>query len=101
MNKSLMLSTALLLAVVGNGFASSQPVNLGKAGTFVILSKTGITDVPASAVKGDVGTSPITGAALLLKCTEVTGTVYTVDAAGPLPCRVTDATLLTAAIGDM
>ena len=77
------------------------PVNLGAAGTFAILSKTGITDVYASAITGDVGTSPITGAALLLRCGEVSGTVFTVDAAGPLPCTVTDATFLTGAIGDM
>ena len=100
MIKGMMFSTASLLVVCGIGFASSQPVNLGKAGTFVILTKTGITDVHPSEVKGDVGVSPITGAALLLRCTEVTGKVYTVDAAGPLPCKVTDATLLTAAIGD-
>ena len=46
------------------------------------------------AITGDVGASPITGAAIGLTCTEVTGTIYTVDAAGPLPCRVTDATRL-------
>jgi hypothetical protein len=79
----------------------SSAVNLGSAGTFAILSKTGITDVYASAVTGDVGTSPITGAALLLSCGEVSGTVYVVDAAGPLPCAVNDATSLTAAVGDM
>jgi hypothetical protein len=101
MTKRLMLSMAVVLVVCGSAFASSQPVNLGSAGTFVILTKTGITDVHASAVKGDVGTSPITGAALLLTCTEVTGKVYTVDAAGPLPCKVTDGTKLTSAIGDM
>ena len=76
------------------------PVRLGTAGTFAILSKTGITDVYASAVKGDVGTSPITGAALLLSCGEVTGRVFVVDAAGP-PCAINDATTLTAAVGDM
>ena len=76
-------------------------VDLGVAGDFVILSKTGITDVYKSTVTGDVGTSPITGAALLLTCAEVAGTIYTVDAAGPLPCRVTNATRLTTAIGDM
>ena len=54
-------------------------VNLRLAGSFVILSKTGITDVYASAVVGNVGTSPITGAALLLACNEVAGTIYTVD----------------------
>ena len=78
-----------------------KPVNLGLAGTFTILSKTGITNVYPSAIVGDVGTSPITGAALLLTCGEVLGDVYTVDAAGPLPCSVTDAKLLRSAVGDM
>ena len=75
-------------------------VNLGLAGGFVILSKTGITDVYASAIVGDVGTSPITGAALLLACDEVAGTIYTVNAAGPA-CKVINPAFLTAAIGDM
>jgi hypothetical protein len=76
-------------------------VNLGVAGNFVILSKTGITDVYKSAIIGNIGTSPITGAALLVKCTEVAGTIYTVDAAGPLPCRITSASMLTTAVADM
>ena len=76
-------------------------INLGVAGDFVILSKSGITDVFKSTITGDVGTSPITGAALLLTCPEVSGTIYTVDAAGPLPCRVTNATRLTTAVLDM
>jgi len=82
-------------------YAPQAPVNLGSAGDFTVLSKTGITNVRATAIVGNVGTSPITGAALLLECDEVTGYIYTVDAAGPLPCRVTDATRLTAAVGDM
>lgn len=86
-------------------FSSQQgllaPVNLGLAGKFVILSKTGITDVSKSAITGDVGSSPITGAAILVSCSEVTGTIYSVDAAGPLPCRVTDASRLTTAISNM
>ncbi len=106
MMKALTYSMALLLVVGASASASAggigpAPVDLGTAGTFAILSKTGITDVYASAVKGNVGTSPITGAALLLTCGEVRGQVFTVDAAGPLPCAVNDATLLTAAVGDM
>ena len=82
-------------------FTALQPVNLGTAGTFAILTKSGITDVYASSINGNVGASPITGAAIHLTCPEVmTGTVYSVDAAGP-PCKVKDPTLLTAAIGDM
>jgi Ice-binding-like len=81
--------------------AALVKVYLGVAGKYVILSKSGITDVYPSAVTGDVGTSPITGAAIHLTCTEVTGTIYSVNAAGPLPCRVTNATRLTNAVGDM
>ena len=80
---------------------SLATVNLGLAGQFTILSKSGITDVYPSAILGDVGTSPITGAANLLSCTEVTGNVYSVDAAGPMPCRLTNASRLTTAVGDM
>jgi hypothetical protein len=78
-----------------------DPVNLGMAGSFAILTKTGVTDVYASAINGDVGASPITGAAIGLSCPEVmTGVIYSVDAAGP-PCEVTNATLLTSAVSDM
>jgi hypothetical protein len=76
-------------------------VELGTAKDFAILSKSGITNVPPSAITGNVGTSPITGAALLLTCPQVSGTIYSVDAAGPLACRVTDAPGLGIAVGDM
>jgi len=70
------------------------PVNLGMAGYFVILTKTGVTDVYKSTITGDVGSSPITGAAILVTCPEVAGTIYSVDPAGPKPCRVTNASRL-------
>lgn len=76
-------------------------VDLGVAGNFVILSKSGITNVYKSTITGDVGSSPITGAAILVTCAEVSGTIYSVDAAGPLPCRVTNATRLTTAVSNM
>jgi len=78
------------------------PVSLGLAGGFAILTKSGITDVFPSAINGSVGASPITGAAIHLTCAEMmTGGVYSVNAAGPLPCRVTAPNLLTVAVGDM
>lgn len=88
--------TGASTGVAGHGPAS---VNLGAAGNFAILAQSEITNVPTSAVTGNVGLSPATGAGIGLTCAQVTGTIYSVDAAGPLPCRVTDATLLTAAIG--
>lgn len=97
---------AVVLAAATFGTASAAmagqaPVDLGAAGTFAILSKTGVTDVYASAVTGNVGSSPITGAAILLACTEVSGMIFSVDAAGPLPCTVNAAPYLTLAVLDM
>ncbi|MGP1679858.1 MAG: ice-binding family protein [Burkholderiales bacterium] len=76
------------------------PVLLGTAKNFVILTKAGITDVPSSAITGNIGTSPISGAAIGVTCAEVTGTIYSVDAAGPA-CIVTNDTLLTTAVSDL
>jgi hypothetical protein len=104
MAKRMMWSTAFLLVASTSAFAAGPgpaPVNLRSAGDFVILTKSGITDVPTSAVTGDVGTSPITGAADLLTCTEVTGIVVSVDPAGPAPCSMKNPTRLTAAVLDM
>ena len=96
----LMAALLALLSSASPGMAGLVPVDLGSAGDFVILSKSGITDVYASAVVGNVGTSPITGAALHLACNEVLGTIYTVDAAGPA-CKVIDPAFLTTAVSDM
>jgi hypothetical protein len=79
--------------------AGPSPVKLGNAAFFTILSETGITDVYASAVTGNVGTSPITGAANHLSCNEVTGRIFSVDAAGPSPCSVAKASVLTKSVG--
>jgi Ice-binding-like len=109
--KSLSIIPIAILSVLAVGTTGATaasvplsiqaPVSLASAGDFTILSKSGITDVRTSSVVGNVGASPITGAALHLLCTEVTGTIYTADAAGPLPCSVKDPTRLTAAVGDL
>lgn len=83
------------------------PVDLGSAGTYVILAKSAISNVPTSAITGDLGISPaaatfITGFALTLPAAsafatsaQVTGNVYAPGYAAPT------ATNLTTAIGDM
>ncbi len=99
-----ILSAFVLAGLVSGPAAyagNPVPVNLRNAGKFVILSKSGIADVPASMVTGNVGTSPITGAADHLSCTEVTGRVISVDAAGPSPCSTARPAMLTRAILDM
>ena len=107
-----LLGALLAVGIIGvgsigvGGAVAAEPtpraaVELGEAGTFAILSKSGITDVYASAVSGNVGASPISGAAIHLTCPEVTnGTIYSVDAEGP-SCIVTDATYLTEAVSDL
>ena len=67
---------------VGGAGVGPSPVNLGGAGTFAILTKSGITNVPASAITGNIGSSPITSAAMdNVSCSEISGTIYGVDAA--------------------
>ncbi|MEK7585236.1 MAG: ice-binding family protein [Patescibacteria group bacterium] len=59
-------------------------VNLLSAGNFTILSKTGITNTGShtSVVTGNIGSSPITAAAMnTVFCSEVSGTIYGTDAA--------------------
>lgn len=113
--KTLVIGT-LLMGAISTGCAKGDPingnanvksatpqntVNLGSAADYAILSKTGVTDVYPSVVTGNVGASPITGAAIHLTCTEVSGSIFSVDAAGPLPCVLTNASGLTTAVGDM
>jgi hypothetical protein len=88
-------------AGTGAGGAGRGPasVNLGAAGSFVILAESAITNVPTSAVTGNVGLSPATGAGIGLTCAQVTGVINDVDSTGPLPCTVMNAVGLTAAIG--
>jgi hypothetical protein len=81
--------------------AGTSPVNLRSAYFFVVLSETGITDVATSHVVGNVGTSPITGAADLLTCNQVRGKIYSVDATGPAPCSKARAATLGQAVLDM
>lgn len=77
--------------------AGPTRIPLGTAASFAILAGDEVTNVPTSAITGDVGLSPATGAAITgLTCAEVDGTIYTIDAAGPL-CRDEDAGLLTTA----
>jgi hypothetical protein len=98
---SAILLAATMLAGQAAQAAGTARVNLGGAAYFVILTETGISDVSASAITGNVGTSPITGAADLLSCSEVTGHILSVDAAGPAPCSHAKAAPLSRSIGAM
>jgi hypothetical protein len=96
-----VLGLALLLPLAFVSAASSSApvtVPLGVAEPFAVLGGAGISDVPTSVINGDVGVSPGPGTSITgLTCAEVTGTTSSVDASGPLPCRVTNPGMLTTA----
>jgi hypothetical protein len=80
-----------------------QPVNLGTAGNFVILAKSGVSTTGVSAITGDMGVSPaaaslITGFGLIADSTNVfsisslvTGKIYASNYAAPTPANMTTA----------
>ena len=86
---------------------NATSVNLGTAGSYAILAKSGVSTVPTSAITGNVGLSPaaasyITGFSLTSDSTnvfstspQVTGQLFASDYAVPTPSN------LTTAVGDM
>jgi hypothetical protein len=78
-------------------------VDLGLAGSYVILAESGISTVPTSTITGNLGVSPaaasyITGFSLTADATkafstspQVTGKVYAADYATPTPSKMTTA----------
>ncbi len=89
----------------GGGGLAPGAVDLGTAGNYTILAKTGITNVPTSAITGDMGVSPvthtaITGFSLVLDgggqfstSAQVTGDIFAADYAAPTPATLTQAVL--------
>ena len=83
--------------------ADRAPINLGSAGNFVILTKTGISTTGTTSIVGDIGVSPvdstaITGFGLLRDSSNtfstsplVTGKVYAADYTAPTPSNMTTA----------
>lgn len=81
-NKYFVVKAFTIISIVFFLFGSANifaawptTLNLLWAEGFAILSKTQITDVPASIITGNVWASPITGASIHLTCPEVTWTL--------------------------
>lgn len=102
-----MLVLTLMTPVAALAQSSPAPVDLGTAGNFVVLAKSGISTTGTTAIVGDLGISPaaataITGFDLIMDPSGtfstsalVTGKIYAADYTAPTP------TMLTVAIGDM
>jgi hypothetical protein len=95
----LLLSAAALL----NAATAIETVDLGTAGEYVILAKTGISTVPDSSITGDIAVSPISAAAItgfdlildsegvFSTASQFTGKAYAADYASPSPVELTTA----------
>ncbi|MFO7789930.1 MAG: ice-binding family protein [Bacteroidales bacterium] len=78
-----------------------QSIDLNTSSDFVVLAGSQITNVPTSAITGDIGLSPASGSMISgFGNDEITGITYTVDASGP-EGSVPDAAKLTAAKSDL
>ena len=100
---ALALTLSLSSGQTAQAASALATVNLGTAATYVILTKTGITNVPASAIVGDMGVSPIastaiTGFSLVADRTntysvssQVTGKIYAANYKSPTPANLTTA----------
>jgi hypothetical protein len=102
-----MIVVVGFFATVTSQAAGPAIVNLGTAGNFVILAKTGVSNTGSSQIWGDIGISPsaasyITGFGLVMDAggtfstsSLVTGSIYAADYTDPTP------TMLTTAVADM
>lgn len=78
-----------------------EAVDLGSTARFAVLAGSVVSNIPASAITGDIGLSPAAGSKITgFGSTEVTGSIYTVDETGPAG-SVPKAEELTAAKGDL
>ena len=94
---------SVCLFATGAIAAGPTPVNLRTAGSFVILTETGVTTTGTTTVVGDIGVSPIaatamTGFGLIADATNtfsssslVTEKIYAADYAPPTPTKMTTA----------
>jgi hypothetical protein len=103
LNTTARILTSLLLALAiphQLQAAGPPPLNLLSNTNFVVLAETQITTTGGGSINGNVGLSG-SGTGIHLTCAQVTGTIYAVDATGPLPCAVDDPTLVNQAVSDM
>ena len=101
-----MIISVLFLSQMASA-VNPLPVELGTAGNFAILSKSGISATGTTSITGDIGVSPIdstaiTGFGLIMDPSNqfstsslVNGKVYAADYSAPTP------TVMTTAISDM
>ncbi len=97
-----LLCGALVGAFLPGVASAATQVQLGTATPFAVLAGSAVTNVPTSAITGDVGLSPAAGSFYDAGVTQaqITGSIYAVDATGPAG-SVDNPALLTQAKNDL
>ena len=98
--RGLVIAAALTVPHGSLQAAGPPRVDLGSAARFTILAGAAITTTGGGVISGDIGASPIAGAAIHLTQAQVNGTIFAVDASGPAGSVIAPAMLL-AAKGDL
>jgi PGF-pre-PGF domain-containing protein len=98
-----IIALFMMTAVIIPGVNAASAVNLGSAGNFAILAKTGISTTGTTSINGNIGVSPIvatsiTGFGLSMdpsnqfaRSSLVNGGVYAANYAPPTPATMTSA----------
>jgi hypothetical protein len=101
-SSGIVLAAVLMMPSIAISLSQSS-VNLGAAGNYVILTKTGISATGVTIITGDIGVSPIkatgiTGFGLIMDASGtfstsslVTGKIYASDYTVPTPTKMTTA----------
>ncbi len=101
------LTVVAFIPMIGISQSSPATVDLGTAGNFVIMAKTGISTTGVTAITGDIGISPtaatyVTGFGLIMDpsgtfstSSLITGKIYASDYTDPTPSK------MTTSVGDM
>jgi len=100
LSRAILVIALMMSAAIADG---PDAVNLGTAGDFLILAKTGISATGVTSITGDIGLSPsaatyITGFGLIMDpsgtfstSSLVVGNVYAADYTDPTPTKMTTA----------
>ena len=101
----LALSLSMVSILPVSAAPAQAPVNLGMAGNFAVLAKSGISTTGTTSISGDIGVSPIaataiTGFGLIMdplnqfsRSSLVNGKVYAASYAAPTPSMLTTASV--------
>jgi hypothetical protein len=96
----MVMTAAFMVSAIGLS-QPLAPINIGSTANFAILAASLVSNIPNSAITGDIGLSPSAGSKITgFGAAELTGTIYAVDVTGPAG-SVAAASKLTTAQGDL